>query len=125
MPSERLQERSQDLSTDGEALTVVFGLLGKRWSGLIIGVLLAGPARFSEIARHVPGMSDRMLSERLTELSRARLLDREADIGAPGNVHYRLTEKGAALRPALRELARWAHEFAGYKPDCDKTPSTD
>jgi DNA-binding HxlR family transcriptional regulator len=115
MTPEQLQAPSKDPSTDGEALTVVFGLLGKRWSGLIIGVLMKGPARFSEIARHVPGMSDRMLSERLTELSRAGLVDREADIGAPGNVHYSLTKMGAGLRPALRELACWAHEFAGYK----------
>jgi DNA-binding HxlR family transcriptional regulator len=98
------------------ALCAVFNLLGKRWSGLIIGVLLEGPARFSEIARRVPGMSDRMLSERLTELAKAGLIDREVDLGPPVNVRYRLTETGLALRPGLEELARWAVNSLGAEP---------
>ena len=54
-----------------QAITQVFALLGKRWTGLIIVTLLDGPARFSRIVQLVPGMSERMLSERLTELSAA------------------------------------------------------
>ena len=99
-----------------EAMTQVFALLGKRWSGLIIVTLLDGPARFSRIARLVPGVSERMLSERLTELVAAGLIDREVEEGPPVNVRYRLTERGEALRPALGELERWGHEQLMTQP---------
>jgi DNA-binding HxlR family transcriptional regulator len=93
-----------------EALTAVFALLGKRWSGLIIGTLLSGPARFTEISRQVHGVSERMLSGRLNELATTGLIERTVLTGPPVGVEYRLTEKGEALRPALDELGRWATE---------------
>jgi DNA-binding HxlR family transcriptional regulator len=93
-----------------QALTPVFTLLGKRWSGLIIGTLLSGPARFAEICRQVPGVSERMLSGRLNELMAAGLVDRRVLSGPPVGVEYRLTACGEALRPALNELGRWATE---------------
>jgi DNA-binding HxlR family transcriptional regulator len=91
-----------------QALVPVFALLGKRWSGLIIGTLLTGPARFSEISRLIDGVSERMLSERLNELSGAGLIERKVVEGPPVSVIYRLTAAGEALRPALAELERWA-----------------
>ena len=93
-----------------QAITSVFALLGKRWSGLILVTLLDGPARFSRIVQLVPGVSERMLSERLSELAAAGLITREADEGPPVNVCYRLTRRGEALRPALAELERWGNE---------------
>jgi len=93
-----------------EAITQVFGLLGKRWSGLIIVTLLGGPARFSELAQLVPGVSERMLSQRLSELAQAGLLTREVDEGPPVGVHYQLTPDGKALGPALAELERWGSD---------------
>jgi DNA-binding HxlR family transcriptional regulator len=102
------------METEGEgpcdAITEVFALLGKRWSGLIIVALLDGPLRFSRIVRLVSGMSERMLSERLGELAEAGLLTREVEEGPPVNVSYRLTPRGEALRPALGELERWGNE---------------
>jgi DNA-binding HxlR family transcriptional regulator len=92
------------------AITQVFALLGKRWTGLIIVTLLDGPARFSRIVQLVPGMSERMLSERLTELVTAGLITREVEEGPPVNVRYRLTRRGEALRPAVAELERWGNE---------------
>jgi DNA-binding HxlR family transcriptional regulator len=93
-----------------EALTAVFALLGKRWSGVIVGTLLSGPSRFSEISRQVHGVSERMLSERLNELTAAGLIERTVLAGPPVGVEYRLTARGEALRPALDELGRWATE---------------
>lgn len=92
------------------AITEVFSILGKRWSGLIIVTLLDGPARFSRIVQLVPGMSERILSERLTELADVGLVTREVDHGPPVNVSYRLTRRGEALRPALAALEQWGHE---------------
>ncbi len=73
-------------------------------------MLLEGRARFSELAELVPGVSERMLSERLSELTHAGLVRRMVDEGPPVSVHYQLTPWGEALRPALAALERWGNE---------------
>jgi DNA-binding HxlR family transcriptional regulator len=95
------------------ALTSVFSVLGKRWTGLIIGVLLERPARFAEIARAIPGITESMLSTRLGELRNAGLVSREVLDGPPIASLYRLTPSGEALRPALLALGDWAHAHLG------------
>jgi DNA-binding HxlR family transcriptional regulator len=100
--------KSREPSDFDEALNRVFGLLGKRWTGMIIGSLCEGPARFAEIARGVPGITEGMLSSRLQELQDAGIVEREVIAGPPLATVYRLTERGRALEPALLELARWA-----------------
>ncbi|MEV3872696.1 helix-turn-helix domain-containing protein [Streptomyces sp. NPDC049906] len=89
-------------------MTRVFGLLGKRWTGLIISVLLEGPVHFSELRRAIPGISERMLSDRLSELAGEGLVLREVVEGPPLRVAYRLTRSGVALKPALAALGEWA-----------------
>ncbi|MFE9422468.1 winged helix-turn-helix transcriptional regulator [Kitasatospora sp. NPDC006697] len=89
-------------------LTKVFALLGKRWSGLVVAVLSHHAAHFADLRRAIPGISERMLSDRLSELAEAGLVLREVDEGPPLRVSYRLTEAGRALGPALEELRRWA-----------------
>lgn len=96
-----------------QGISLVFGLLGKRWSGPIISVLLQRPAHFAEIRRAIPGLSERMLSDRLSELGTAGLVVREVDEGPPLRVIYRLTEAGAAIEPALKELSNWAVAHMG------------
>jgi DNA-binding HxlR family transcriptional regulator len=91
-----------------QAISLVFGLLGKRWSGPIISVLLQRPAHFAELRRAIPGLSERMLSDRLSELGAAGLVVREVDEGPPLRVTYGLTDAGAAIEPALKELSNWA-----------------
>jgi DNA-binding HxlR family transcriptional regulator len=98
---------SREIQCD-EALTRVFSVLGKRWSGLILGTLLQGPARFGELARAIDGITDSMLSARLVELQEARLVEREVLEGPPLATLYRLTAAGRELEPALLALARWA-----------------
>jgi len=90
------------------ALTRAFGFLGKRWNGILLATLGDGPMGFAELKRAVAGISDSMLSERLTELGHAGLLEREVDPGPPVAVSYRLTGCGTALLPALHALASWA-----------------
>ena len=92
-----------------QALTSVFALLGKRWNGVILGSLLERPARFAELAAAIPGITEAMLSARLSELQTAGLVSREVQPGPPIASVYQLTPTGAALRPALMELATWAH----------------
>jgi DNA-binding HxlR family transcriptional regulator len=92
------------------ALVHAFGLLGKRWNGVILGSLTNGTASFSELRRAVGGISDSVLSERLTELGAAGIINRTVDEGPPISVAYGLTTSGAALLPALTELTKWARE---------------
>lgn len=91
-------------------LTRVFHLLGKRWTGLILAALMNGPGHFTELRRAVPGISERMLSDRLSELGTVGLVARDVEHGPPLRVHYQLTEAGTALRPAMVELTRWAEQ---------------
>jgi DNA-binding HxlR family transcriptional regulator len=94
--------------TCDQALARAFGFLGKRWNGLLLGTLMDGPACFSELSRTVVGISDSMLSERLSELAGAGLVLRTVSPGPPITVSYQLTAAGRALIPALRELMEWS-----------------
>jgi DNA-binding HxlR family transcriptional regulator len=86
-------------------------LVGKRWTGAILLVLLEGPLRFCEITHVVPALSDRLLSERLKELEAEDIVERRVYDGSPVRVEYALTEKGRALEPALRALKSWSHSY--------------
>ncbi len=90
------------------ALARAFGFLGKRWNGVILGTLTTGPAGFSELRRAVGGISDSVLSERLTELTGAGLVQRSVVEGPPIAVVYQLTAAGHGLLPAMNELTTWA-----------------
>ncbi|MEU1038209.1 winged helix-turn-helix transcriptional regulator [Streptomyces sp. NPDC005551] len=101
-----------------DGMTRVFQLLGKRWTGLVVAVLLQRPVHFAQLRRAIPGISERMLSDRLTELGAAGLVVREVDEGPPLRVAYRLTEAGAALEPALKELGVWAERYLPERGSC-------
>ena len=89
-------------------------LVGKRWSGAIIAVLLEGGAmRFSEIAQAIPQLSDRLLSERMKELEARGIVERHVHNESPVRVEYELTTMGRDLGPALRELRRWGMRYLG------------
>ena len=86
-------------------------LIGKRWTGALVRQLLAGPARFNELLAAVPGLSDRLLTERLKELEREKLVRREVDPGPPVRVEYSLTQAGRELEGALSALGEWAERW--------------
>lgn len=92
-------------------------LIGRRWTGAIIAVLLAdGPHRFCELRDGVPGVSDRVLSQRMRELEQERIVRRHVDPGPPVRVHYELTDKGADLRDVVRALERWGRTWVDPAP---------
>jgi DNA-binding HxlR family transcriptional regulator len=86
-------------------------LIGKRWTGAILFVLLDGPCHFSQVRDLVPEISDRLLSERLKELEAEGIVERRVIEGAPVRVEYSLTPKGRALEPVVHQLKAWAREW--------------
>lgn len=92
------------------ALARAFAFLGKRWNGVVLGSLSAGPAGFCELARSIDGISDSVLSTRLADLRGAGLIERRVEEGPPVAVRYTLTARGEALIPALQRIAQWAEE---------------
>jgi DNA-binding HxlR family transcriptional regulator len=90
------------------ALARAFNVLGQRWTGVILGNLSGGPAGFRELARACDGISDSMLSTRLSTLAESGLITRTVEGGPPLAVSYALTEAGHALMPALAQISRWA-----------------
>lgn len=86
-------------------------LIGKRWTGAIVCALTERPMRFGELRKAVPGLSDRLLSQRLRELEEEGLVEREVEAGTPVRVTYSLTGIGAQLGPAIGELRSWAKQW--------------
>jgi DNA-binding HxlR family transcriptional regulator len=86
-------------------------LIGRRWSGAIIQILLNGPSRYAELRSAIPDITDRMLSERLRELEEEDIVARTVVPETPVRVEYSLTSKGRALAPALTAIAHWAEKW--------------
>lgn len=86
-------------------------LLGKKWTGLLIRILMDGPRRFTDFTAQVPELSDRLLSERLKELEEHGVIDRVVHHTKPVLIEYRLTEKGRALEPVVVAIQTWAESW--------------
>jgi DNA-binding HxlR family transcriptional regulator len=104
----RSATRTENCVAADASLVRAFDLLGKRWTGVLLGTLRGGPVGFRALARAVPGISDSVLSDRLGELADAGLVARTVEEGPPVSVTYTLTEAGRALLPALDQIRRWA-----------------
>jgi DNA-binding HxlR family transcriptional regulator len=96
-------------------------LIGARWTGAILQVLMRGRTRYADLRAAVPEISDRMLSERLRALERARIVIRHVSPHPPVRVDYELTPKGRALEPALRAIGDWAEQWGDFPNEERKT----
>ena len=88
-------------------------LIGKRWTGAVVKALIPGAARFNQLLTGIPGISDRVLTERLRELETEGIVERLVDPGPPVRVSYRLTSRGQALEPVLGAVGEWADTWLG------------
>ncbi len=111
-------ERLQSTQREGEKAGAVcphfhraIELIGKRWTGAIVFALTEGEKRYAELGKAIPGLSDRLLSQRLRELEEEGLVKRQVEAGTPVRVTYSLTVVGQGLDPALRELKAWAKHW--------------
>lgn len=86
-------------------------LIGRRWTGAIIFVLLKSKCRFATLRDAIPDITDRMLSDRLQELEAEGIVARTVIPDTPVRVEYALTKKGRALAVAFDAIADWAHKW--------------
>jgi DNA-binding HxlR family transcriptional regulator len=99
-------------------------LIGRRWTGAIVRVMLGGVTRFSDLTHTIPGLSDRMLSERLKELESEGIVERCVIPETPVRIEYRVTEKGRALAGVVAAIAGWAETWIPLETAAEATAST-
>ncbi len=95
-------------------------LIGRRWTGAIIRTLLAGSNRFGEILAAIPGLSDRLLAERLRELEAEDIVTRTVYPEHPVRIEYRLTEKGRELERIVAAIDAWTARWAEHSAAGDR-----
>ncbi|MGM9925616.1 MAG: winged helix-turn-helix transcriptional regulator [Bacillus sp. (in: firmicutes)] len=81
--------------------------IGRRWMGMIIYTLMPGPKRYHEILANIPGISDRLLTERLNELVKAGLVNKKLIDSSVKKVEYELTPSGSALKEVILSIQKW------------------
>lgn len=98
-------------------------LIGRRWTGAIIYILLKSRCRFATLREAIPDITDRMLSERLQELEHEGIAIRTVVPDTPVRVEYELTRKGRALADAVDAIARWAEKWVAAEPAAVSEPT--
>lgn len=93
---------------DSELFRSVLSRIGDKWSVMLVGMLLEGPLRFTELKRTTPGISGRMLTHTLRQLERDGLVEREVFAEIPPRVVYRSTPLGKSLAIPVMAVAEWA-----------------
>ena len=86
-------------------------LIGNKWKLLIIRNLLAGPQRFTELRKTIPGISQKVLTDNLRALEDDGLVDREVFAEVPPRVVYSLSELGNTLRPIISAMQEWGTAY--------------
>lgn len=86
-------------------------LIGRRWTGAILSAMLKGADRFTDIIHAVPGLSDRLLSERLKELEAEGIVRRIVHAETPVRIEYQLTIQGHELNTVTKALSEWAERW--------------
>jgi DNA-binding HxlR family transcriptional regulator len=103
-------------------------LIGRRWTGAILSAMLSGATRFTDMVNAVPGLSDRLLSERLKELEAEGIVQRIVHAETPVRIEYLLTDKGRDLGIVIDEIGSWASRWLEATPcpevaeSCEELP---
>jgi DNA-binding HxlR family transcriptional regulator len=97
-------------------------LIGRRWTGAIIFVLLKSRCRFAVLSAAIPDITDRMLSDRLRELEKEGIIERTVVPETPVRVEYALTRKGRGLAAAINAITDWAHRWVPADDAVEKRP---
>ena len=96
------------------------GLVGERWSLLVVRELMHGPKRYTDLAEHLPGIGTNILAARLRDLEAAGIVTKRTLPPPAASRVYELTEYGCGLRNVMRELALWGARSLGPPSDADE-----
>jgi DNA-binding HxlR family transcriptional regulator len=124
----KLQKETKEPETHGkwyrDACGTAFAmeLIGERWSLLIVRELMLGGRRFSDLRASLPGISAKVLTERLASLETAGVLTRRKLPPPAATQVYELTEWGYLAEPAIQELGRWAARSHEHNPQLPLSP---
>jgi DNA-binding HxlR family transcriptional regulator len=91
-------------------------LIGRRWNGAILLAIIRGADRFKDVLDAVPGLSERLLAQRLKELEQARIIERDVRPSTPVRITYRLTPRGTELASAIEPLLAWGDRWIDPAP---------
>lgn len=104
------------LETSPTEAHLVLKVLEGRWKlPILLQLSISGPMRFSELARSIPNVSKRMLTQQLKQLQADGLISRHSLEGPAIRVQYRLTGWGRALKPCLFSLLHWADKKSAHQ----------
>jgi DNA-binding HxlR family transcriptional regulator/putative sterol carrier protein len=95
------------------AVARALDLVGERWTLLVVRELLTGPKRFKDLLEGLPGIGTNLLTTRLKDLERYRVVHRVTLPPPAASKVYELTELGRSLEPVIATLGRWGLEFLG------------
>lgn len=110
-PPLELKSRSPEDCAVERALAVV----GAKWTLVVLHNLMDGPRRFSDLQRHIPAASPKMLTMRLRDLEQLGLLTRTIHAEVPPRVEYQLTVQGRSLRPIIASIEKWGRSLRPAK----------
>lgn len=105
------------------ALDVTMDYIGGKWKAIVLWYLRRGTKRFSELDRHIPGITEKMLSLQLRQLEKDGLVKRTIHPQVPPRVEYELTEEGRTLLPLLEEIAKWGRLMGARHGRVEEVPT--
>jgi DNA-binding HxlR family transcriptional regulator len=100
---------------DGCAVERALSVVGAKWTLVVLHYLMDGPKRFSDLQRHIPTASPKMLTVRLRDLEQLGLLTRTIHAEIPPRVEYQLTAQGRSLRPIIASIEKWGRSLRPAK----------
>ena len=98
-------------------LQTTLNILGDKWTALILQELTSGPLTFSSLEASLPHISPRTLSQRLTKLESAEIIEKNLYCQHPPRSKYGMTQKGLELQDVLAQMANWGAKY-GSTSDC-------
>lgn len=115
----RVKPTEQDYRQQ-EAFHRLTDILRCKWTLAVLDALAQGVNRPGQIVRALPGLTTKVLYERVHKLERYGLLTRRAYPETPPRVEYELTERGRQLLALIRQIREFAHEWAQH---LEETPT--
>lgn len=102
------------------ALARALDVVGDRWTLLVVRELLArGPCRYTDLRNGLPGIATNLLAERMRELERSGLVEREEAPPPIATILFRLTSRGLELEPVVHQLGRWGGPLLAKRADTE------